>query len=447
MEASKLVRSPSVPTSSVYGWMNDTWQATASTPPSPVYSLNLPGVTKSVRTPARPSRSSSFSVHRHAPAPAVVRSALPSPSQLTAMAPSITLVGVRSVPTPSILDTAELLHNLPWDARGMMPVVAHRGCGKNDVTKREEFRAITDPDIRENTILSFNTAAELGADFVEFDVQVTKDNVPVLFHDTFIVRTDKSGATTSTPVSALNLNEFKQPSPSHLLRRDSSAIVHPWMCAVEDSMPTLEEAFTRVPSQVGFNVELKLPFPTDDGPQLTEVEKQSFVDATLEVCEKQAYSRRIVYSSFDPDAVIYLRKRQSKYPVFFLTEAGADTYTDDRRNSIASAVKVALDNNLHGVVSYVKPLIANPFLIRTVKDAGLLLMTYGSDNNLVDSLRLQEQFGVDAVIVDKVYHIVTAAQSRPSQRADVVFIPNMAMDVFATTSPPPSSAPVGRVGA
>ncbi|CAI7776858.1 unnamed protein product, partial [Closterium sp. NIES-54] len=46
------------------------------------------------------------------------------------------------------------------------------------------------PGIRENTVLSMNRAAKLGVDFVEFDVQVTKDGVPVIFHDNHILTAD-----------------------------------------------------------------------------------------------------------------------------------------------------------------------------------------------------------------------------------------------------------------
>lgn len=38
-------------------------------------------------------------------------------------------------------------------------------------------------DIRENTIASLKEAANKGADFVEFDVQLSKDLVPVIYHD------------------------------------------------------------------------------------------------------------------------------------------------------------------------------------------------------------------------------------------------------------------------
>lgn len=41
--------------------------------------------------------------------------------------------------------------------------------------------------VKENTITSFNLAAKSGADFVEFDVQVTQDGHPVIFHDDLIM--------------------------------------------------------------------------------------------------------------------------------------------------------------------------------------------------------------------------------------------------------------------
>lgn len=36
---------------------------------------------------------------------------------------------------------------------------------------------------RENTLHSLNSAAQRGADYVEFDVHLTKDKIPIIFHD------------------------------------------------------------------------------------------------------------------------------------------------------------------------------------------------------------------------------------------------------------------------
>lgn len=57
--------------------------------------------------------------------------------------------------------------------------VGHRGSGTS-------FKANDGTVIRENTIASLKKAAAHGADMVEFDVQLSKDLVPVIYHDFFV---------------------------------------------------------------------------------------------------------------------------------------------------------------------------------------------------------------------------------------------------------------------
>jgi len=56
--------------------------------------------------------------------------------------------------------------------------VGHRGLGTSFKLEVAECA-----DVRENTIASLKKAASAGADLVEFDVQLSKDLVPVLYHD------------------------------------------------------------------------------------------------------------------------------------------------------------------------------------------------------------------------------------------------------------------------
>jgi glycerophosphoryl diester phosphodiesterase len=57
----------------------------------------------------------------------------------------------------------------------------------------------------ENTLAAFRVAADLGIDGVEFDVQLTKDGHPIVFHDDDVQRlTDGAGQ-----VADLTLNELK----------------------------------------------------------------------------------------------------------------------------------------------------------------------------------------------------------------------------------------------
>lgn len=54
--------------------------------------------------------------------------------------------------------------------------IGHRGLGNS-------FKTQNFAEVRENTIASIKTACSYGADMVEFDVQLSKDNVPVIYHD------------------------------------------------------------------------------------------------------------------------------------------------------------------------------------------------------------------------------------------------------------------------
>lgn len=54
--------------------------------------------------------------------------------------------------------------------------IGHRGLGNSFKTKNCS-------ELRENTIASIKTACAAGADMVEFDVQLSKDLVPVIYHD------------------------------------------------------------------------------------------------------------------------------------------------------------------------------------------------------------------------------------------------------------------------
>lgn len=83
-----------------------------------------------------------------------------------------------------------------WKSLITTRVIGHRGLGKNSTSKKSL-------QLGENTLESFIQAANLGASYVEFDVQLTKDHVPVLYHDFLVAETG-----IDIPVHALTLEQF-----------------------------------------------------------------------------------------------------------------------------------------------------------------------------------------------------------------------------------------------
>lgn len=75
-------------------------------------------------------------------------------------------------------------------------VVGHRGLGKNSTS-------VKSLQLGENTLESFIQAANLGASYVEFDVQLTKDLVPVIYHDFLVSETG-----IDIPTQSITLEQF-----------------------------------------------------------------------------------------------------------------------------------------------------------------------------------------------------------------------------------------------
>ncbi|CAB4629055.1 unannotated protein [freshwater metagenome] len=91
--------------------------------------------------------------------------------------------------------------------------------------------------VDENTLDSFELAMAAGADYLESDIQVTKDLIPVLFHD----RDLKRLVGKKTLISSLTLDELQSIRLPH-----------------SGQIPTLEQALEKLP-KAKFNLDLKTP--------------------------------------------------------------------------------------------------------------------------------------------------------------------------------------------
>ncbi|MBI2234934.1 MAG: glycerophosphoryl diester phosphodiesterase [Micavibrio aeruginosavorus] len=96
----------------------------------------------------------------------------------------------------------------------------------------------------ENTIESILTAADIGAEWVELDVMLTQDGVPIIFHDDTLDRTTNgSGNVAETPYATIR--ELEAGS----WYADSFAGI---------KIPTLEEALEiLIDKNLGLNLEIK----------------------------------------------------------------------------------------------------------------------------------------------------------------------------------------------
>ena len=115
------------------------------------------------------------------------------------------------------------------EAGGIGPLIGHRGVAAH---------------APENTLASLRKAAELGVRWVEFDVRLSRDGHPVLFHDEHLSRTTNGRGR----VADHDLVELK--------RLDAGARFDPTFR--EERIPTLNEAIDVLQTLgLGANVEIK----------------------------------------------------------------------------------------------------------------------------------------------------------------------------------------------
>ena len=93
-------------------------------------------------------------------------------------------------------------------------MVGHRGFGMNRTPGR---------GIRENTVASFIAAHGSGAGWCEFDVQVTADGVPVLFHDNLLLVRYGFGDVQALSIRELDLAELKAMSRAAIATAKAAA--------------------------------------------------------------------------------------------------------------------------------------------------------------------------------------------------------------------------------
>jgi len=206
---------------------------------------------------------------------------------------------------------------------------------------------------------------------------------------------------------------------TRLLRRFSGEGLgreEPWSCPVEGALPSLADALRFSPPGLAFNLELKL---IEEKP-LREPQLTRFLAAILGACEQHGASRRIAFSSFDPDAAIAMRRLQQRWPVLLLTDCAGDAgsewplHADWRRNGVRAALALAVQEGLAGIVPDSAALLASPQLMAEVRASGLLCATWGAANATAEGVRAQADAGICALITDTVPLALATLASLPS---------------------------------
>ena len=210
----------------------------------------------------------------------------------------------------------------------------------------------------ENTLAAFRRAEELGAGMIELDVQLARDGAVVVMHDWTLERTtDGSGA-------------VRERTLAELRALDAGAWFAPAFRG--ERVPTLGEVLAGV--RLPVNVELK---PVgDDG----------LDERTLAVVEAAKATDRVVFSSFDPQALVRIRARARDARMAVLWEEPA----------IADAVRWA--ERVGARTLHVRKDVITKDTVVAARAAGLGVFAW-TVNDRAESSRLEEA-GIEWVFTD-----------------------------------------------
>lgn len=156
----------------------------------------------------------------------------------------------------------------------------------------------------ENTIAAFDLAVDMKADYIEIDVQRSKDGELVLIHDTTVNRTTNG----TGRVGELTLEQLRKLDAGSWFGSEFAG----------ELIPTFDEILDRYRGKIGILVELKAPelYPGIEA-QVAEALKKRNMD--------KSKNNKIIIQSFNFESVKKVNELLPRIPIGVLTSNRADT--------------------------------------------------------------------------------------------------------------------------
>lgn len=170
----------------------------------------------------------------------------------------------------------------------------------------------------EHTFAAYDLALEMGADYIEQDLQLTADGVLVVLHDNTLDRTARGPLTDCTgPVITKTLDQIKRCDVGSWFNEMYPEHAKPSYVGLQ--IPTLEEVFERYGSDVRYYIETKMP---EQAPMMEE-KLLALIDQ--HGLRKGAVRRwQVLIQSFSPESLLKIHTIDPELPLIQLGLAGTD---------------------------------------------------------------------------------------------------------------------------
>lgn len=171
----------------------------------------------------------------------------------------------------------------------------------------------------EHTFVSYDLALDMGADYIEQDLQLTSDGVLVVLHDSDLDRTARGPAENCTgAVIEKTLAQIKTCDVGAWFNEAFPELARPEY--VGQRIPTLEEVFRRYGHRTNYHIETKTP---EDAPGM-EQKLLALMDRFN--LTKPAEERfQVLIQSFSPASLQAIHEQNDRLPLIQLYGGGSSS--------------------------------------------------------------------------------------------------------------------------
>lgn len=161
----------------------------------------------------------------------------------------------------------------------------------------------------EHTLASYQMAVDMGADYIEIDLQMTKDGVLVALHDDTVDRTtDGSGK-----VAEMDLADIKKLDVGSWFNAENPDRAKAEYVGIQ--VPTLEEIFTAFGDSTNYYIETKQP----DKSEGMEERLLELLDQ-FELLDESLPEGKVIVQSFSSDSLTAIHELDGDIPLIQLID-------------------------------------------------------------------------------------------------------------------------------
>ncbi len=239
----------------------------------------------------------------------------------------------------------------------------------------------------ENSIPGFIRAIDIGCHFLEMDVVLTSDKIPVVSHDPFL-----------NPI--LFGDEFRKQDTSFLAMDHNTISEYTYGTIRNEEFPEQELQPVRIPTlrdtilncmdygknselDVGFNIEIK---HCSEWTNILQYDHETVVDNVMKVVNEVGSSGKVIIQSFSLDVIRYL---ESSYP-----DTGKGMIID--RGEMVDVGELAQKFSISHIAPWFRDVTEN--LVKTAHQHDIKVIPWTVND--VDDMRAMMSYGVDGIITD-----------------------------------------------